>query len=66
VLEFCGGGDLASYYKAPEFDKAEFSRILLEILSGLCYAHARQIAHRFVFGIGDMMGALMGALSATR
>ncbi len=46
VLEFCGGGDLASYYKAPEFDKVEYCRIILEILSGMCYVHARQIAHR--------------------
>ena len=45
-MEYCGGGDLSKYYKSSEFDKAEYCRVVLEVLSGMAYVHARNIAHR--------------------
>ena len=46
VTEFCEGGDLAGYFKKPAFTAAEFSRVTLELLSGVVYLHQRKIAHR--------------------
>jgi len=46
VMEFCGGGDLDGYYKTPAFDKAEYCRVVLELLSGVAYLHNQGVAHR--------------------
>ena len=46
VMEFCGGGDLAAYYKLPAFNCAEFFRISSELISGITYLHQCGIAHR--------------------
>jgi hypothetical protein len=45
ISEFCSGGDLESYMVSPVFvdDPAEFSRVCLEIMSGMAYLHARNI-----------------------
>ena len=45
-MEYCAGGDLANFYKDPSFTRAEFCRIALELLSGVCYLHEKGIAHR--------------------
>lgn len=45
ILEHCGGGDLVTYYRKPEFVKDEFERISRELLSAVCYLHERQCAH---------------------
>lgn len=45
VFEYCGGGNLATYYRTPTFTKNEFARIYLELLSGMCFLHERDIAH---------------------
>jgi serine/threonine protein kinase len=46
VLEYCGGGDLKSYYPTEQFTKLEFARIANELLSGVTYLHQRNLAHR--------------------
>ena len=46
VLEYCGGGDLAGYYKTPAFNNTEFTRIMSEILGALRYLHECDIAHK--------------------
>lgn len=46
VLEYCGGGNLRDYYGTAQFTKAEFTRIVLELLSGVRYLHQRMFAHR--------------------
>lgn len=45
-MEYCSGGDLSAYCRADEFDKVEYCRVVLELLAGIAYAHARNIAHR--------------------
>lgn len=46
ILEYCGGGDLDSFYQTEEFTKREFIRVVGELLSGISYIHARSMAHR--------------------
>ncbi len=46
ITELCDGGDLAKLYKKPHFNKAEYVRVVSEILSGLAYLHHRVISHR--------------------
>jgi serine/threonine protein kinase len=46
VMEFCGGGDLHDYYHHQDFTVPEFRRVMIELLSGLCYMHQRNLAHR--------------------
>ncbi len=45
-MEFCSGGDLALFHKLPEFNKAEYCRIVSELTSGVTYLHRQKIAHR--------------------
>ena len=46
IMEFCGGGDLAGYYKEDRFDNAAFIKVTSELFSGVCYLHERNVAHR--------------------
>jgi len=47
VMEFCGGGTLASYYKNSKlFTDIEFYRVVNELLGAITYLHQREIAHR--------------------
>jgi serine/threonine protein kinase len=46
IMEYYGGGDLAGYYLKPEFTIDEYSRIVLELVSGVSYLHSRGFAHR--------------------
>jgi len=45
-MEYCGGGDLAGFYKEPNFGDADFLRVAAELLSGVLYLHERNVAHR--------------------
>ena len=46
VTDLCEGGDLAGYYPQRAFTKAEFGRVLGEVLGGLTYLHHRGVAHK--------------------
>ena len=46
IMEYCGGGDLAGFYKEPSFGNTEFLRVGSELLSGVLYLHERNVAHR--------------------
>ena len=46
IMELCDRGDLATYCRLPEFNKNEYSRVVLELLSGVAYLHSKGIAHR--------------------
>ena len=45
-MEYCGGGDLESYFRSERFGLAEFNRVMLDFLSGVAFLHTRGIAHR--------------------
>ena len=47
VLEFCGGGDLAGYYRTPAFGSAEFGRVGAELLQSLGYLHGLEVGTAF-------------------
>jgi serine/threonine protein kinase len=45
VMDFCAGGDLSNYLLSDPFQApGEFSRVVLEMLSGVAYLHAKNIA----------------------
>jgi serine/threonine protein kinase len=46
IMEYCGGGDLSSYYTKPKFSSREYARVVRELVSGVSYLHGRGFAHR--------------------
>lgn len=46
ISEFCGGGDLASYNRKNVFNKDDYIRVMLELLSAFAYLHELNISHR--------------------
>lgn len=46
IMEFCDGGDLASYYETELFTPDEFCRVVTEFLNGILYLHQNKVAHR--------------------
>jgi len=46
VVDYCGGGNLETYHKRPEFGNDEFVRVMLELLGGVAYLHSKGVAHR--------------------
>ena len=46
IMEYCGGGDLAGFYKEPTFGPRDYVRVVSELLSGILYLHQRDVAHR--------------------
>lgn len=47
IFDLCTGGDLQAYLCHPRLrDPAEFARVSLELLSGVCYLHEKKIGHR--------------------
>lgn len=47
VMELCAGGDLLNYVRKRRRLKEPYAqKIFKQIIDGLCYIHAKQIAHR--------------------
>jgi len=47
ISELCAGGDLELYIRSASFEApGELGRVLLELLSGVAYIHAKGVAHR--------------------
>lgn len=46
VEEYCEGGDLSQWMRRADYTPAECSRIIKELLGGVCCMHDRDIAHR--------------------
>jgi len=47
VMELCAGGDLLNYvHKRRRLKEPYAQKIFKQIIDGLCYIHAKQIAHR--------------------
>lgn len=49
VTQFCSGGDLiAKISKAKYFSEMQAAQYMKQVLSAVCYCHARNIAHRLI------------------
>jgi len=46
VEEFAPGGDLTQLMQSSDFTPHVFCRIVMDLLGGLCYMHALNVAHR--------------------
>lgn len=47
IFDLCSGGDLQAYLSHPNFQTPdEFTRVALELISGVWYLHGQGIGHR--------------------